>query len=141
MGFTRTLTPATEPLGTELPGSGPATEPAGRRSRLISVVVPIYDEELLVPLLHQQITEVMDGLGLPWEVVYVDDGSRDRSLGLLLTRQQQDPRVVVVERPYAVQRPYIVERPVYYSEPAPAYNQGIGAMIGAAIGSIYDSQQ
>ena len=91
MGFTRTLTPATEPLGTETAG------PALRRSRLISVVVPIYDEELLVPVLHQQITEVMEGLGLPWEVVYVDDGSRDRSLGLLLTRQQQDPRVVVVE--------------------------------------------
>ncbi len=46
---------------------------------------------------------------------------------------------VVVERPYVVQRPYIVEQPVYYGQPAPSY--GIGAMIGAAIGGIYDSRQ
>jgi hypothetical protein len=45
-----------------------------------------------------------------------------------------DRRHVVV-----VQRPYIVERPVYYSQPAP--NLGIGALIGAAIGGIYDSRQ
>ena len=47
--------------------------------------------------------------------------------------------VVVVERPYVVQRPYIIEQPVYYSQPAPS--SGIGAMIGAAIGGIYDSRR
>ena len=47
-----------------------------------------------------------------------------------------DRRHVVV-----VQRPYIVEQPVYYSQPAPMQNVGIGAMIGAAIGGIYDSRQ
>ena len=40
-----------------------------------------------------------------------------------------------------VQRPYIIEQPVYYSQPAPAANIGMGALIGAAIGGIYDSQQ
>ena len=50
-------------------------------------------------------------------------------------------RVVVVERPVVVQRPYIVEQPVYYSQPAPVANVGVGAIIGAAIGSIYDSRQ
>jgi hypothetical protein len=46
-----------------------------------------------------------------------------------------DHRPVVV-----VQRPYVVERPVYYSQPAPVQNYGIGAIVGAAIGSIYDSR-
>ena len=50
-----------------------------------------------------------------------------------------DRRPVIVERPYVVQRPYIVEQPVYYGQSAP--NLGIGAIIGAAIGSIYDSRQ
>jgi dolichol-phosphate mannosyltransferase len=38
----------------------------------------------------------MDSLDLPWEVVYVDHGSRDRSAELLLERQATDPRVVLV---------------------------------------------
>lgn len=46
-------------------------------------------------------------------------------------------RVVVVERPYVVER----QVPVYYPEPAPAPSIGLGAMIGAVIGGIYDSRQ
>ena len=49
--------------------------------------------------------------------------------------------LVVVQRPVVVERPYIIEQPVYYSQPAPVANIGLGAMIGAAIGGIYDSQQ
>jgi len=49
--------------------------------------------------------------------------------------------VVVVERPVVVQRPYIVEQPVYYSQPAPMANVGMGAVIGAAIGTIIDNRQ
>jgi len=49
--------------------------------------------------------------------------------------------LVVVQRPYIVQRSYIVEQPVYYSQPATMANIGMGAMIGAMIGGIIDSQQ
>lgn len=45
--------------------------------------------------------------------------------------------VVVYERPYVVQRPVYVEQPVYQSQ----QNLGIGAILGAAIGGIYDSRQ
>jgi len=51
-------------------------------------------------------------------------------------RSVHDHRQVVI-----VQRPYVVEQPVYYSQPAPMQNIGIGAMIGAVIGGIIDSQQ
>ena len=47
-----------------------------------------------------------------------------------------DRRHVVV-----VQRPYIVEQPVYYTQPAPVANLGVGAMLGAAIGGYVDSRQ
>lgn len=40
-----------------------------------------------------------------------------------------------------VQRPYIVEQPVYYTQPAPVVNLGVGAMLGAAIGGYVDSRQ
>lgn len=48
-------------------------------------------------------------------------------------------RPVVIERSYVVQRPVYVEQPVYYSQPQ--QNLGIGAMIGSAIGTIFDNRQ
>lgn len=57
-------------------------------------------------------------------------------------------RPVIVERPYYyARRPVIVEQPVYYSQPAsvyysqPASGLGIGAMVGQALGSLYDNRQ
>ena len=64
---------------------------------MISLVTPIYNEESLVPRLHNEVRAVFDAIGEPWEVVYVDDGSRDLSLSLLLDLQNRDPHVVVVE--------------------------------------------
>ena len=64
---------------------------------MISLVVPVYNEEAIVGTLHARIRAVMDRLAEPWQVVYVNDGSRDRSLELLLKLQRDDPAVVVVE--------------------------------------------
>ncbi len=64
---------------------------------MVSLVMPLYNEEQLVPLVHAAVVDALDRLGEPWEVVYVNDGSRDRTLELLLERQREDPRVTVVE--------------------------------------------
>ncbi len=64
---------------------------------MVSVVVPIYNEEEIFHLLHSAIVEAMEPTGEAWEVVYVNDGSKDSSLDLLLQCQAQDPRVVVVD--------------------------------------------
>jgi len=64
---------------------------------MISLVVPIYNEEHLIDQLHARVKTTMDSLGHDWEVVYVDDGSRDDSLNLLLAHQAHDPRVTVIE--------------------------------------------
>ena len=58
----------------------------------ISVVVPVYDEEDNLPILHQELATALSGSGRSWECVYVDDGSRDRSLAVLLRLRAQDPR-------------------------------------------------
>ena len=64
---------------------------------MISVVIPIYNEEETIDELHRRVTAVLEGLDRPWQVVYVNDGSRDRSPAMLLERQAVDPRVVVVD--------------------------------------------
>lgn len=64
---------------------------------MISVVAPIFNEEVLVDRLHRELSAALASTGEAWEVVYVNDGSRDGSLGRLLAQQQQDPRVVVVD--------------------------------------------
>lgn len=64
---------------------------------MISVVVPIYNEEELIPLFHSAVANALETIPEQWEVVYVNDGSKDRSLKLLRGLQVEDPRVVVVD--------------------------------------------
>ena len=51
---------------------------------LISIIVPVFDEEAVIELFHARLSAVMESLGAAWEVIYVNDGSRDRSLQLLV---------------------------------------------------------
>jgi len=64
---------------------------------MISVVVPIYNEEELVVRFHEAVASAMETARTQWEVVYVNDGSTDSSLELLRGLQSLDPHVVVVE--------------------------------------------
>ena len=64
---------------------------------MISVAIPVYNEEEIVHILHSRVSEVMNGIGEEWEVVYVNDGSKDATLKLLLELQATDPHVVVVD--------------------------------------------
>jgi glycosyltransferase involved in cell wall biosynthesis len=63
---------------------------------MISVVIPIYNEEENISVLHTATRDAMNATGEEWEIIYVNDGSRDRSLTMLLEEQTADPRVVVV---------------------------------------------
>jgi undecaprenyl-phosphate 4-deoxy-4-formamido-L-arabinose transferase len=49
----------------------------------VSVVIPVYNEELNLPLLFSRLYPVLDGLGKKYEVIFTNDGSADRSLELL----------------------------------------------------------
>ena len=50
---------------------------------MISVVIPVYNEEKNLPLLMDRLETVLRPLGRPYEVIFIDDGSRDRSLLIL----------------------------------------------------------
>ncbi len=62
----------------------------------VSVVVPVYNEEGNLPELLTRLSRVMDGLGPPYELVFVDDGSRDRSLEILKAASRDRPETVRV---------------------------------------------
>ena len=64
---------------------------------MISVVIPVYNEEEIISLLHHAVSKAMGEVGDSWEVVYVNDGSDDSTLDLLRKLQSHDPRVVVVD--------------------------------------------
>jgi dolichol-phosphate mannosyltransferase len=68
---------------------------------MLSVVVPIFNEEENIAAFHSALesvlTHVEELTRETWEVVYVNDGSRDTSLSLLLELHARDPRVVVLE--------------------------------------------
>jgi dolichol-phosphate mannosyltransferase len=66
----------------------------------LSVVFPVYNEEENVPLLLDEIAKALDGKGWTYEVVAVDDGSRDRSLAVLREQRTKHPelRVLALEK-------------------------------------------
>jgi glycosyltransferase involved in cell wall biosynthesis len=64
---------------------------------VFSVVAPVYNEEETLPVFYERMTAVMEGLGEPYELVLINDGSRDGSYRALCALRDDDPRVVVVD--------------------------------------------
>src|SRR3990170_1231320 len=62
----------------------------------LSIIVPLYNEEESIHLLYERIRKACDSLGLPYEVVFIDDGSRDRTFTILEEVHRQDGRVKAV---------------------------------------------
>ncbi len=86
MGITTTHKPRTET----------ARQWDGASTPYLSVVVPVYNEEENIPHLYERLTSEMEHLGLPYEIIAVDDGSRDQSFALLRDLARADRRLRVV---------------------------------------------
>lgn len=70
--------------------------PARRTKRVdLSLVAPVFEEEGNIERLHARVAEIF-GTETAWELVLVDDGSRDRSAEMIRALAQRDPRVVGV---------------------------------------------
>jgi len=65
--------------------------------QLISVVVPAYNEETVLNDFHQRCAAVLEKTGLPWEIIYVNDGSTDRTLDTMAELQKSCPGVSIVD--------------------------------------------
>ena len=62
----------------------------------VSVIVPVFNEEENIPLLHQALQAALSALDIPFEIVYVDDGSTDSSFERLVTAAGNDAHVRIV---------------------------------------------
>ena len=63
---------------------------------MLSIVVPCYNEEEGIETCHARLTAVLSNMGVLYEIIYIDDGSRDRTAVLLHALHAADPRVVVL---------------------------------------------
>lgn len=62
----------------------------------LSIVVPVFNEAEAVPQLHARLSPVLQSLGQPYEIVFVDDGSSDNSPRILHDLRTADPAVAVI---------------------------------------------
>ena len=58
----------------------------------LSVVIPVYNEEAVLPTLFARLYPALDVLDVPYEIVFVNDGSKDRSAALLRQQFSSRPR-------------------------------------------------
>jgi glycosyltransferase involved in cell wall biosynthesis len=63
----------------------------------LSVVIPVKDEEGSLFLLYEKLKTVLDNLSKKYEIIFIDDGSTDRSLQILTDISLKDPSVVIIK--------------------------------------------
>ena len=76
------------------------TSTAAKTTPVISLVIPVFNEMEVLPLLFERVRKVMHDLKLDYEMVMVDDGSKDSSADFLIRQVQQDAcvRAVILSR-------------------------------------------
>src|ERR1700690_1541181 len=62
----------------------------------ITVVVPCFNEDVVLPETTRRLTASLEQIGRPFEIVYVDDGSKDNTASVLTDLHASDPRIRVV---------------------------------------------
>lgn len=90
------LSDAPSPVAPAARGDSAQRLGRSRRTRL-SVVIPFFNEGANIASLFARLTPALDGLGVDWEVVCVNDGSRDDTLDRLLDAHDGDDRIKVVD--------------------------------------------
>jgi len=63
----------------------------------VSVVVPVYNEQEGLPELHRRLSDVLDTTQLPYEIIYVNDGSSDGTLDVIQKLKRDDGKIGVVD--------------------------------------------
>jgi len=84
-------------LPLRLPARPTSTPPCRPARGLLSVVIPCHNEESVVEATHARLVSVLPETGMDFEIIYVDDGSRDGTLARLEAIAAKDPRASVIE--------------------------------------------
>ena len=74
-----------------------STPDRGQDAHVLSVIVPVYNEESVIGEFHGRLATVLDGLSMTAEVIYINDGSDDKTLDILNAMRQQDERICILD--------------------------------------------
>ncbi len=61
---------------------------------MLSIIIPAFNEESVIPITAKTVAEIMDGADIPFEILFVDDGSKDRTWECICRESQKDGRIV-----------------------------------------------
>ena len=79
-----------------MPGAGMVGRPERKATPLVTLIIPVYNEETSLDPFIESATKVMESLRVPYELLFVDDGSSDQTLPLLMARSTTCPAIRVV---------------------------------------------
>ncbi len=79
------------------PTDQPVSEVRADPRRLLSIVVPVYNEEEVVGALYRRLSATLAAIPMRWEVIFVNDGSRDRTMDVLRELRVINEQIAVVE--------------------------------------------
>ena len=65
-------------------------------NKMISIVSPVYNEEGNIKVFYLELKKVLDSLEYDYELIFVNDGSKDNSLVYLVELTQSDPKVKII---------------------------------------------
>lgn len=72
-------------------------QPVAVKEEMLSIIVPAYNEQEVLPEFHRRMTCVLQSLALDYEIVYVNDGSKDSTLDILRELQRSDRHTAIVD--------------------------------------------
>lgn len=68
----------------------------GRSNETLSILIPVFNEEGNLPILFEKLVSALKKAGRPYEIIFVDDGSSDESLEILLDLRDRNPNVKII---------------------------------------------
>ena len=68
-----------------------------KKNKVISIVLPVFNEEKILKELHLKLSEVISKRSEQFEIIFINDGSVDKSLGVLLDIRKQDNSVCILD--------------------------------------------
>ena len=60
---------------------------------MLSVIIPAYNEEKMIPVAARTLSGILDEAGIPFEVLFINDGSKDGTWSEICAAREKDPRI------------------------------------------------